>query len=120
MLYAQMNATQRQTIKVVHITDFHTDSWYEEGSIADCGGRYCCRNDTYKGVGTIKAGKFGAPEGPCDIPVITVNQTLKYIRDIIKPDAVFWTGDNSPHDRVTGEKAIYETAYSTNVTAALI
>jgi hypothetical protein len=53
------------------VTDFHLDPWYKEGSIADCGGKYCCRNDTSTG-GSIKAGKFGAPEGPCDIPLITV------------------------------------------------
>jgi len=97
------------------LADFHTDPWYQEGAIADCSARYCCRNNSVNG--STRAGKFGAPGAACDIPIITVQSTLEYVRDVIKPDAVFWTGDNSPHDRVTGDLAIMETANSTNITA---
>ena len=40
--------------------------------------------------------------------MITVTNTLEYIRDIVKPDMLLWTGDNSPHDRELGEVAVYE------------
>ena len=33
-------------LKIVHIADVHIDLFYEEGTIADCGLPYCCRNDT--------------------------------------------------------------------------
>lgn len=116
-LYEEMEE-QPETFTFVQLADFHTDLWYQEGAIADCSGRYCCRNDSVNG--STPAGKFGAPGAACDIPPITVQSTLDFVRDHIKPDAVFWTGDNSPHDRVTGDRAIYETALSTNFTADLI
>ena len=109
-LYAQMAASVRPTIKVVHIADFHADPWYVEGAIADCGGPYCCRNETYLGKGSIPAGKFGVTEDPCDIPLVTVQSTLDYIKVKIKPDMVIWTGDNSPHDHSSGVLAVNETA----------
>ena len=56
----------------------------------------------------------------CDIPLITVNQTLEYIRTELKPDMVVWTGDNSPHDHHIGDQAIYEAAYCINVTAQMM
>jgi hypothetical protein len=52
--------------------------------------------------------------------VITVNQTLEYIKNVIKPDMIIWTGDNSPHDHVIGEQAIYEAAYCMNMTAQMV
>ena len=85
---------------MVHVSDFHADPWYVEGAIANCVGRYCCRNDSLAGTAAPKyAGKFGTLDGPCDIPLVTVTNTLEYIRDVVKPDVLFWTGDNSPHDR---------------------
>jgi hypothetical protein len=49
----------RKTIKLLQIADGHLDFKYVVGSIADCGESYCCRNETYKGQGTILAGMFG-------------------------------------------------------------
>ena len=88
----------RKTLRFAHIADAHLDLWYEEGAIADCQSQYCCRKDTYHGVGSIKGGKFGSSVGPCDPPRITFEETLNFIRDILKPDVIVWTGDNSPHD----------------------
>lgn len=34
----------------------------------------------------------------CDLPEITFKSMLDYIKNTIKPDIIFWTGDNSPHD----------------------
>jgi hypothetical protein len=85
---------------VVHYADPHLDLFYQEGAIADCkpSGGYCCRNNTYTGYGTVKAGKFGAFEYRCDPPFITYQNMLDYIKNTIKPDMIVWTGDNSPHD----------------------
>jgi hypothetical protein len=62
---------ERKTLKFLHLADTHADFWYEAGTIADCGGSYCCRNETYKGKGSIIAGKWGSYDGPCDAPIIT-------------------------------------------------
>ena len=34
----------------------------------------------------------------CDIPRHSVNETFKWIAENIKPDIIFWTGDNIDHD----------------------
>ena len=122
-LYQKMNnrianSPNSQILKVVHIADPHLDLWYEVGSIANCGGGYCCRANTYTGQGTILAGKFGTLDGPCDPPQITFQQTLEYIRDNINPDVIIWTGDNSPHDDYqTNQTAVTLTL---NVTSQMI
>jgi sphingomyelin phosphodiesterase len=46
-------------------------------------------------------GDFGAREWgeyTCDLPEKTVDNLLDYIINEVKPDIVFWTGDNSPHN----------------------
>lgn len=42
-----------------------------------------------------QAGEWG--EYKCDLPSKTLKAMFLYIRDVIKPDVLFWTGDNSPH-----------------------
>ncbi len=91
-------SSNKQLLKFVHIADPHFDSYYQEGSIADCGEPYCCRADTYIGKGSVQAGKFGMIPYSCDPPPITVEAVLNQIREAINPDVVIWTGDNSPHD----------------------
>lgn len=34
----------------------------------------------------------------CDTPVHTLRSMLGFVRDEIKPDMLFWTGDNSAHN----------------------
>lgn len=46
----------------------------------------------------ILAGKYGSLSGKCDIPNETLKEGLIYIRDILKPDILVYTGDNSPND----------------------
>lgn len=66
------------------------------------------------------AGKFGAIAGPCDIPVITVKETINYIKNNLNPDVLFWTGDNSPHDRAIGQLGVDEAAICLNMTAQML
>ena len=123
ILYKKLNSrlatsTSSKTLKIVQIADPHLDLWYEVGSIADCGGSYCCRNNAYKGQGSKIAGKFGSTDGPCDPPQITFQQTLEYIRDYIQPDVIIWTGDNSPHDDYSTSQTAVTTTL--NVTSQMI
>jgi hypothetical protein len=46
----------------------------------------------------VKAGKYGSLNAKCDNPPILLEETLNFIRDQIKPDAIFWTGDSVPND----------------------
>jgi predicted MPP superfamily phosphohydrolase len=34
----------------------------------------------------------------CDTPSSTLESMLAYVRDVVKPDIVIWTGDSVPHN----------------------
>lgn len=104
--------TTASTLKILHITDIHTDLKYNEGGIGTCIDPFCCRNNSIvdpkaKSVG--KAGKWGFL-GKCDLPLITLMNFLKFVEDDVKPDIIVWTGDNPSHDEweEDTEKEIYE------------
>ena len=73
------------------------DYKYKEGTTADCGLNYCCREESETGTGSVKAGKFGARTYRCDVPVTTVESVLDAVVSH-NPDYLFWTGDNTAHD----------------------
>ena len=83
-------------LKFVHISDLNIDYKYKEGSISNCNDEICCRQTSSRGS-TQMAGYWGSLAN-CDIPERTAKKTLKYIRDTIQPDIVFWTGDSSRSD----------------------
>ena len=94
----------RETIKIVQFSDAHLDLSYKEGSNADCGVSYCCREDSDKQfslsakLGTITpAGKWGMKNYRCDPPQSTLESVLEEIKKQ-QPEYVFWTGDSTPHD----------------------
>lgn len=99
-LYAEIAAdpNERETFTAIHISDIHIDKDYLEGSLANCPEYLCCR--AYAGFpwrkGDIAAQKWGSPL--CDLPVPTFQTMLDFMAEEIKPDMMFWTGDNSPHD----------------------
>ena len=86
-----------ELIKLALVSDFHVDYNYEIGKDSDCGKPLCCRSDS--GVNSnptknsLKWGHF-----QCDIPVITLESMLDYVKDTVKPDAILWGGDTIPHD----------------------
>ena len=88
----------RPTLKVVHMSDPHIDNEYAIGSNWMCGSAgLCCRKEN--GFPTdpyLQAKKWGGYQ--CDIPVRTLQSMLDHVKDEVKPDIMFWTGDNSPHD----------------------
>lgn len=99
-LYAQIAAdpNPRETYTALHISDVHIDKDYVVGSLANCNEYLCCRD--YAGYpehrGDIPAAQWGS--GLCDLPVPTFQTMLDYIVSDVKPDMMFWTGDNSPHN----------------------
>ena len=81
----------------MHLTDVHLDVEYKVGTITECGSALCCREETgYPKPGEKGAGKWG--EYKCDTPVDTLENALDYVVNELKPDIIFWTGDNNPHD----------------------
>jgi sphingomyelin phosphodiesterase len=57
----------------------------------------CCRPENgYTSDPLLAAGKYGNYK--CDIPQSMLVSMLEYARDEIKPDGLFWTGDNSAHN----------------------
>ncbi|KAK6201710.1 phosphate metabolism transcription is regulated by PHO system [Scheffersomyces amazonensis] len=76
--------------RFVHITDFHPDPYYKEGSALD--------EQCHSGKG--KAGKYGDAILGCDSPLILMEDTIKWVEDNLKDkvDFIVWTGDNVRHD----------------------
>lgn len=117
-LYEQIDKDEheRSILKAVHISDVHLDMKYKVGSKVHCGDDLsgCCREEYGKpNEGEKVAGEWG--EYNCDTPEKTVNNMLDYIVNEVKPDMIFWTGDNSAHN--TWENTLEEvTNYTIHIT----
>lgn len=81
---------------MVLVTDPHVDFMYTEGADKNCNNYLCCRPDN--GFPT-EPSRMASPWGEykCDLPARTLKEMFLYIRDTVKPDVLFWLGDNSPH-----------------------
>ena len=100
-LYAEIAAdkNEREVIRAVHISDVHIDKEYLAGSKAKCDSFLCCRAESGTPVaGDILAGEWGSNVGLCDLPVKTFESLMANVVNVQKPDLLFWTGDNSPHN----------------------
>jgi sphingomyelin phosphodiesterase len=86
-----------KALKMLHISDIHIDTAYSAYSETHCQDSYLCchKSDNQTLVGN--AGYWGSMAF-CDLPVRTVDQTIKYIFEQLKPDFVIWTGDSMSHD----------------------
>lgn len=79
------------------IADLHVDFDYQEGMSNDCGKPLCCRSDSGKPKSPeTTSGKWG--DYNCDLSEKTLKNMMSFIKDGIKPDAVFWGGDSIPHN----------------------
>ena len=97
-LYSSIAASNqpRKTFKAAHFSDVHVDLLYKEGTNANCNMPLCCRAEN--GIPTDPkdaARKWG--EYQCDTTHGVVTKMFEFLRDEIKPDVLFWTGDMSPH-----------------------
>ena len=93
--------TYRQSYKILQMNDIHIDFNYLTGGIVNCKeGIMCCRaNKTVlDGQEPVYAGPWGSLGGNCDIPEPLLDQLVSFIRTNIKPDMVFWLGDNENHE----------------------
>ena len=116
--FTAVHTTQRQlTGRFLHLTDFHPDAFYVEGTDVedfchvdpeddDNGGKkpHAAKKDKKK---VVRAGKWGPPPGTeCDTPFSLVNATFSFLKhdlfngqDASKSiDFVVWTGDSARHD----------------------
>lgn len=101
-LYEEMkNQTQdKKLIDLVLFSDLHVDYKYTEGMSNNCGGTLCCRSDSGPpSKPSEAAAKWG--DFNCDLPVPTMQKMLDYMKNELKPDAIFWTGDTIPHNLET-------------------
>ena len=94
----KFNTPGREPLRFAVLTDIHTDKKYLPGSkVKDCEKILCCRDDSGMATGSEQAaGKWGTAD--CDLPWRVFESSLSYIKDVIKPDGVFWLGDSVPHD----------------------
>jgi hypothetical protein len=117
----------RKKLIAVHLADPHVDYNYVVGSDNQCSDYLCCRaNNGFPTEPSRKAGPWGSYM--CDVPPNTLELMFKFMRTEVRPDIIFWTGDNSPHviwsntkEEVVGStvnitKMIKEAFFGTNVT----
>jgi sphingomyelin phosphodiesterase len=84
-------------VKAVHFSDAHVDSLYRVGADSQCSTYLCCRDENgYPTEPSRQASKWGSYQ--CDLPQATFDSFLDFVKTAIKPDFLFWTGDNSPHN----------------------
>lgn len=89
--------TGRKTLKAVLISDPHIDYEYEIGADSQCNMPLCCRaSNGFPTDPARQAGMWGSYL--CDPPPRVLENMLDFVKDEIKPDMFFWTGDNSPHN----------------------
>ena len=80
----------------MHFSDVHVDLYYKPGTNANCNMPLCCREENgYPANPEDAAGYWG--EYNCDTTHAMVTSMFEFMRDEIKPDVLFWTGDMSPH-----------------------
>jgi sphingomyelin phosphodiesterase len=92
----ELTIKDRKTFKVVHVSDPHVDYLYAPGSDAQCNDYLCCRaNQGFPTEKERQAGRWGSYQ--CDTPPETLEKMFQYIAEVVKPDVLIWTGDNSPH-----------------------
>lgn len=108
------NPTYRQTYQILQVNDIHIDFEYLSGGIVNCKeGIMCCRaNKTVlPGQNPVYAGYWGSLGGNCDLPEHTFDQFISFVKTQIKPDYVFWLGDNENHevDMITKDTNIQTT-----------
>ncbi|XP_045170624.2 sphingomyelin phosphodiesterase-like [Mercenaria mercenaria] len=87
------------TMRILHLTDFHMDRDYKEGTNAVCGEPLCCRaNDGPPSVGVAGAGKYGDYRN-CDSAPVMVDSLFQYLQSIQDEfDYVIFTGDIPAHN----------------------
>lgn len=97
-LYSKYNKeTAKRPIKIALISDLHVDFDYMQGMSNNCGKPLCCRSDSGKPKSKEEtSGKWG--DYQCDMNELTLKNMLSFIKEAIKPDAVFWGGDSIPHN----------------------
>ena len=94
---AEQKEGSRKTFKAVHYSDVHVDHKYKEGTKSKCNMPLCCREENgYPSDPKDAARKYG--EYNCDTTPIVLQMMFEFIRDEIKPEVMFWTGDMSPHN----------------------
>jgi sphingomyelin phosphodiesterase len=91
-----VSSQPRKTFLAAHFSDVHVDLLYQEGTNANCNMPLCCRAENGIPADPKDAArKWG--EYQCDTTHAVVTKMFEFLRDEIKPDVLFWTGDMSPH-----------------------
>lgn len=72
------------------------DLFYKAGTNANCNMPLCCREENgYPADPKDAAGIWG--DYRCDTTPAALTKMFEFVRDEIKPDVLFWTGDMSAH-----------------------
>lgn len=102
----------RKTFKAAHFSDVHVDLYYKPGTNKNCNMPLCCREENgYPANPEDAAGIWG--EYNCDTSPAALTKMFEFLRDEVKPDVLFWTGDMSAHS--VWENSVEEVSDVNNV-----
>ncbi|KAG0098132.1 hypothetical protein BGZ93_001055 [Podila epicladia] len=107
-------------VDVVHLSDWHVDTQYVQGSEAACNKPLCCRKYADSpAVANRSASSWG--DYNCDSPPKLGQSLLTYIPTVANPSFAILTGDVPPHDVWLESKSsvVPEEAAAYNVMAGL-
>ncbi len=91
------SSTPKKILKLLHVSDIHTDLEYKVGAPGECNEPICCRDESTGGKSSLKAGKWGSISH-CDLPQRTVLKFVDFVNKNFNLDFSVWTGDNTSHD----------------------
>lgn len=90
--------SKKGTYTILQLSDPHVDLLYAEGSSSTCDQPLCCRAEFGFPSNTSQGAQHWGTIGPCDVPLRTFQQFLKYTSSKFDIDMIIWTGDNIAHD----------------------
>ncbi|KZS08591.1 Acid sphingomyelinase phosphodiesterase 3a-like protein [Daphnia magna] len=94
------------TVKVLHLADIHWDPEYLAGSNAMCGDPLCCRATSGEVINATDAAGYWGDYRTCDLPWYLVENAVAQMAALhTDVSYIIWTGDLTPHDVWSTEKA---------------
>lgn len=87
------------TYNLLQITDIHVDLAYKPGYNMYCKEPDCCRdNHSKEKVKQFSPAGYWGSLAVCNIPLWTIDQMVRFIKNNLSVDLAIWTGDNFGHN----------------------
>jgi len=116
--FVEKKPTKKSSYTILQINDIHVDFIYQEDAVVECKSiENCCRGNSTQISNSLlrdksedrKSGYWATPGSMCDIPPRTFEKFVDFVKDEVKPDYIFWLGDNDDHEVSINNQTRHET-----------